>query len=1021
MKKRITKIWGVGLIVTLLASLLVMASPASAADPLQWYSEVIPTETGKVLQPGLDIFDISVNPDGETIYAVGSNTTAPLTKKIYKSTNGGLTWTDISDATGLPANMESEFVACAPDDPDIVLVAQDVSGNCTVYISDDGGIEFGNVLFPTTGVTAITDIDVSAAVGGVNYAAISGVDGTGGNVWYYKLGIGGAWTPTSDKDGFATTSRATGVHGLVDTVLAIAFSPNFASDQVLTAVSANNSSATKSTHFQMLSVSTTAAESAWNQGAGFENYPVFIEDSDGDDITDAIGASIALSPTYLGGDEVERIVFVGLTTTTATETQAGVYRLMDYVDKAIWDETQVHSIAYDGTTVVAGQDNSIIWRCSDPLITIPTFYPTTTTKAPSSANAADPVIAWRGTSVVAATSGTMSAFSVSDDDGKSFNDVSLIDTSITAIEDVAVAAAIGKVYMVTDDTSDLSVWRRSSEWQRVLSVASTTNYIVRIAPDNPDVIYVAEVGGRAVYYSREGGDSKWYARRSAHDVQDLAVESEDVAYIAKENSDAVIKTTNAGFTWGAAEDTELASGYIHSIKSLGEDKLVVGGDDGYISYSTDGNDSWSKVEQQVPVGGNLVVDATGLADDDYIFVASATPGSSVYRWKVGQAQSIPWKDMLAMFAPGYNPSYAANGIVLHSGAMYVSTANATGGAVLRTLGPMFPDSMVTPPLMGWASTAPGGAISNLNVSATAEFAASDTTLTIWTVAGGNLKFFMDVLALAAAAPALIGPETGTMVKINPISGLVNDVVLTWSQIPFSTAYDVFVCVDPACLEAVYVQFAVAVAGLPVNTLAVPGTTFMPGTTYYWHLRTSTTGPLTGPFSETRSFTIESAAAIAPTIGSPANGAKDVDVNPAFSWSPVSGATLYEFQLAVAPSMVSPLYATELAETGIRPPVKLDPGTTYFWRVRAIEPIVGDWSTIANFMVAVPVVEKPPIEVKEIQPPEIVITTPPPQEVTLTPPPAPAPITPAYIWAIVIIGAILVIAVIVLIVRTRRTV
>jgi hypothetical protein len=365
---------------------------------------------------------------------------------------------------------------------------------------------------------------------------------------------------------------------------------------------------------------------------------------------------------------------------------------------------------------------------------------------------------------------------------------------------------------------------------------------------------------------------------------------------------------------------------------------------------------------------------------------------------------------------------------MNSGALYCCTANATGGAVLRTLNSHLPDFMVTPPIMGWASTGPGGTLGRLNVSATAEFAASDTTLTIWGVSGGDLKFFMDVLALSAASPTLIGPEEASLVNMNPISGGVNDVVFTWNHIAFSTSYDLFVCTDPACMSSIFMYNAalgtgVGAAGLPVVTASVGGENFNPGTTYYWHVRTSTTGPLTSQWSETRSFTIESAAAISPTIGSPANGATNVGANPAFSWSPVAGATMYEFQLAVGTNFASPVFSSSLAETGIRPPVKLDEGMTYFWRVRAVAPIEGDWSTIANFTVAVPVEEAPPVEIVQQPPPQIVVETPPPPpEIVIPPAPEPpAPITPAYIWAIVIIGAILVIAVIVLIVRTRRVV
>jgi len=120
---------------------------------------------------------------------------------------------------------------------------------------------------------------------------------------------------------------------------------------------------------------------------------------------------------------------------------------------------------------------------------------------------------------------------------------------------------------------------------------------------------------------------------------------------------------------------------------------------------------------------------------------------------------------------------------------------------------------------------------------------------------------------------------------------------------------------------------------------------------------------------------------------------------------------------------------------------LMPNTTYYWRIRvtAATPVQSPWSETRSFVIKE--LTKQPIEIVNPQPPVTITTAPaPPAPVinlpapvvnipaappatTITIPPAPAPqqIAPAYIWAIVVIGAVLVIAVIVLIVRTRRPV
>ncbi|UCG10812.1 MAG: hypothetical protein JSW30_03035, partial [Dehalococcoidia bacterium] len=101
-----------------------------------------------------------------------------------------------------------------------------------------------------------------------------------------------------------------------------------------------------------------------------------------------------------------------------------------------------------------------------------------------------------------------------------------------------------------------------------------------------------------------------------------------------------------------------------------------------------------------------------------------------------------------------------------------------------------------------------------------------------------------------------------------------------------------------------------------------------------------------------------------------------------------------------------------------------PGTTYYWRVKVTEPVESPWSESRSFMVAE--AEAPaPVTVTPAPPaPEITIEVPAAPEVVLPAPvveiPEVAPAIPAaLLWTIVVIGAILVVALIVLIVRTRK--
>jgi hypothetical protein len=287
--------------------------------------------------------------------------------------------------------------------------------------------------------------------------------------------------------------------------------------------------------------------------------------------------------------------------------------------------------------------------------------------------------------------------------------------------------------------------------------------------------------------------------------------------------------------------------------------------------------------------------------------------------------------------------------------------------------------------------------------------------------------------LAKVALELTAPAAGFKVQVNPISGAAYDVNFSWSRPSEATDYMIQIAFDTGFKEVAFQDRTThdGTTDDPLSFIVGPGQqanilTYMPGQSYYWRVKAS--APISSGWSEARSFVIEPGGAVVPLILSPSNGADGIDVNPAFSWSPVSGASKYEWAMAAAPhaaSFRSPIAQASLAETGIRPNVKLEEGRTYFWRVRAVEPVVGDWSTIANFAVATaPEPAPPPVVIKEVPAPIINIppAPAPPPDIVIPPAPVPpAPIAPAYIWAVIIIGAILVIAVIVLIVRTRRAV
>jgi hypothetical protein len=140
----------------------------------------------------------------------------------------------------------------------------------------------------------------------------------------------------------------------------------------------------------------------------------------------------------------------------------------------------------------------------------------------------------------------------------------------------------------------------------------------------------------------------------------------------------------------------------------------------------------------------------------------------------------------------------------------------------------------------------------------------------------------------------------------------------------------------------------------------------------------------------------------------------VSVLPTFVWSPVTGAT--EYQIIVSDrenfDIITFSHNTNQAVYAVTEDEQLAYNTVYYWRVRASKPD----TAVTQYQTGIFTTEQKAVPTKE----PITITQPGPTTITVSVPP-PQEVIPAYLlWIIIGIGAILVIALIVLIVRTRRT-
>jgi hypothetical protein len=96
----------------------------------------------------------------------------------------------------------------------------------------------------------------------------------------------------------------------------------------------------------------------------------------------------------------------------------------------------------------------------------------------------------------------------------------------------------------------------------------------------------------------------------------------------------------------------------------------------------------------------------------------------------------------------------------------------------------------------------------------------------------------------------------------------------------------------------------------------------------------------------------------PTLTAPSDAATGVSLTPSFTWGAVSGASVYQVQIALASDFAEPVLDREVAASPLALSsligdvgYPLDFGRAYYWRARAkVTGAWGDWSAVRSFTV-----------------------------------------------------------------------
>jgi len=1057
MKKIIRKFWGVAFTVALLSTLLIGAIPQASAASYAFAGDISqPTAANRVLAPVAGWGAIDVAQVGNTIFVTGK-AGAGGASSIYRSTDGGVTWTPLA-GVGLNANMYLGFIAVPPDATNIIAVVNTAVNPNVVYLSNNGGATFA-----AAGVTPgyIKGISISPALNGTNRMVIVGnTEGPDPHIAY--AGFIQQWQIGSVAPAWA----ALGGVGLpaVQDFVGVAHSTNFNADKSMLVVSHNSTAQTALatncrglTQLHVYSFSTGAWDALVDvtfprtlyQGAltvDASAAPIYT-----DNVSHCDPVKFALDPNFYMGDSAAQIGFfvVNLTSnaTGAAAQVGGLYRLQSTTTTAIKASMAFNGVAWDGTNVMASQNGTFataasgtpVWRSANALAPTPTVLLNSVNKPPATGNSTR--VWFAGGVSYAASSGANGGIAKSADYGKTWNGFALLNTTFATISDFWVSSDDSRLYAITDDGVDINLWRRSgTTWERVfiLPAANTQTYLVRADADNPDTVYLGRQGNVNMYKSLNAGES-WDPRACSAAIQDFAVQDASVIYVALQGATNAAMSLQGAFTWESNKSTMLnttGGGNCHSITLLSDGNALIGGTAGGVSYSTNNGTSWTATAANLIVGGNVVATANGLGTGNIIWAGSAAGGAgAVASWTIGTSTAVTgWT--AATWAGAFVVA-SADGICYNSnGVLYVWDGTPR---LLRALTPTRTINPTTTDVLNVGALA-FLAAQTVNALQITNSGAVNTIVARDNAGTDTIQGYSDYLATSENVPSPTYPLENAIIPINSISGIINAFTFQWNTPPaladFGANYlfDLQVYLDSAGTILVgsnVGQSAARGGGLAAAASALGlggGVAYasQPGTTYYWRVRTNVGNPVLSNWSAMQTFVIQQLTAIVPIIATPLNGGEVDTQSPAFSWTPIALCTGYRFELALDSEFTDVVYTVDPATAGASLPstMSLTRGLQYFWRVKALTPMEGEWSAVANFIVAELPPPSPTPTTTIVPTPTItaIITQPAATTTQIVIPPADVKeVNPSYIWAIIIVGAVLVIAVIILIVRTRRTV
>jgi VCBS repeat-containing protein len=582
--RRLSKIWGFILTISILAGSLVTATPVAAGN-LSWTTETTPSSTGNVMTTSTGPWIMDGTPDGETLFAYDGTI-------LYKSINAGLSWAATA-VTGLNGTMVG--IAVSPDyATNPVIVAANPS---SIYYSVNGGSSF--LSLSTSGLSgSILSIDVSP-------------------YWTGNIGIlvgttDGAFLALASTSGFAGAFQnvvtLTGGGTLSGPVYGVAFSPNHRIDAMMFFYSGDGTVSNKFANTAIngqfgkaILAGAPAATASFAFPADYAregNNRFFVGVADGDvyRVSEGVGVSSALDLNASGtsatdvkslsfkGNIADGYLYVGL------GNAASVLRAT---------ATTATTVTFTDSTRMSGTNNTVVFA------------------SPASGDA----------NVYAITAGTGAAFQVSTDNAATFTLKSLIAAgSMTpAIMSLAMVD-INTRYMILGISNGVlfKSTDAGSTWEGIYWPPSGNITNVYLSPSFATDSTLFLTGDNTVIRRSSNGGISFSTLLNANLTNTSA-------FAVVDANTFFVGATNSIYKSGISTTAHVA-GTVTSLVAIDANTIVAGTSSGNVYLSSNGGTSYTLLGAAAVGSGNTyVMPDAGYATNKIIYAANA---GGFFTWTV---------------------------------------------------------------------------------------------------------------------------------------------------------------------------------------------------------------------------------------------------------------------------------------------------------------------------------------------------------------------------------------------------